>query len=308
MLCECIDSILALSLQPGEREIIVVDDGSDVSPMNSLMQYGDNIIYIRQKNSGVSVARNTGLNMAKGDYIQLIDGDDYLLPKAYEQCLDLIRKLPETDMVLFDFTSQEGQKQAAATSPLHKLKKESGIDYMLHHNIKGSSCCYLFHHAIRGELLFTPGIQYGEDEEFTAQLMLNANWLIPTKEKAYYYRERKASAIHQNSQQKIDKRLQDTRTVLAHLQETCRQLSGNEQQALKRRIAQLTMDYIYNTILLTRSEEKLNQTLDDLHNDNLFPLPNLAYSTKYNWFRRMTQTRNGRFILLHLLPLLKKER
>ena len=44
MLCECIDSILALSLTPEEREIIVVDDGSEVSPMNGLMHYGDDII------------------------------------------------------------------------------------------------------------------------------------------------------------------------------------------------------------------------------------------------------------------------
>ena len=48
MLCECIDSILALTMQPCEREIIVVDDGSDNSPMNDLMKYGDDIIYIRQ--------------------------------------------------------------------------------------------------------------------------------------------------------------------------------------------------------------------------------------------------------------------
>ena len=46
MLCECIDSILALSLQPTEREIIVIDDGSDTSPMNGLMHYGDDIVYM----------------------------------------------------------------------------------------------------------------------------------------------------------------------------------------------------------------------------------------------------------------------
>ena len=52
MLCKCIDSILALSLNSDEREIIVVDDGSEVSPMNGLMHYGDEIIYVRQKNQG----------------------------------------------------------------------------------------------------------------------------------------------------------------------------------------------------------------------------------------------------------------
>ena len=49
MLCECIDSILKLSLQPDEREIIVVDDGSEVSPMNDLLKYGDDIIYVRRR-------------------------------------------------------------------------------------------------------------------------------------------------------------------------------------------------------------------------------------------------------------------
>lgn len=65
MLCACIDSILRLSLRSEEREIIVVDDGSDVSPINNLLRYGDEIIYVRQKNGGVSTARNTGMGMAK---------------------------------------------------------------------------------------------------------------------------------------------------------------------------------------------------------------------------------------------------
>ena len=38
MLCECIDSILRLSLRSFEREIIVIDDGSDMSPINDLMK------------------------------------------------------------------------------------------------------------------------------------------------------------------------------------------------------------------------------------------------------------------------------
>ena len=49
MLCECIDSILALSLRSIEREVIVIDDGSRVSPMNGLMQYGDEIIYVQSE-------------------------------------------------------------------------------------------------------------------------------------------------------------------------------------------------------------------------------------------------------------------
>ena len=57
MLCQCIDSIMALSLRPSEREIIVIDDGSDVSPIEALRKYDNDIMYVRQSNQGLSAAR-----------------------------------------------------------------------------------------------------------------------------------------------------------------------------------------------------------------------------------------------------------
>ena len=70
MLCECIDSILALSLNSSEREIIVVDDGSDESPLSGLDKYLGEIVYIRQHHQGLSQARNRGIQAATGRYNQ----------------------------------------------------------------------------------------------------------------------------------------------------------------------------------------------------------------------------------------------
>ena len=162
MLCECIDSILALSLSAEEREIIVIDDGSDVSPMNELMKYGDDIIYVRQKNGGVSVARNAGLHMAKGTYIQFVDGDDQLILTPYEQCLDIVRRQPQAEIILFDFTHQLHEK----ANPRGNISPKSGAELMKNHNIRGSVWSCLFRQSVRGKLEFTPGIEYGEDEEF----------------------------------------------------------------------------------------------------------------------------------------------
>ena len=92
MLCECINSIMALSLKPEEREILIIDDGSDVSPMNGLMQYGDEIIYVRQPNGGLSAARNKGIETATGQFLQFVDADDHLITTAYDHCLDIDRK------------------------------------------------------------------------------------------------------------------------------------------------------------------------------------------------------------------------
>lgn len=304
MLCECIDSILKLNLETAEREIIVVDDGSDVSPMNDLLKYGDDIIYVRQKNGGVSVARNTAMDMAKGQYIQLVDGDDYLLKNPYEYCLDLIRNCSNVDVVMFDFTHKSDKAPVAFNPPIIK----NGPELLRTENIRGAACCCLFRQAVRGKLAFTPGIAYGEDEEFTPQLLIRAESVYITDAQAYFYRERTTSAVHQTDEASIQKRLSDTKEVILHLSRLADISPQSDKIALQRRVAQLTMDYLYNTILLTRSKEKLDETIDDLRKNNLFPLPNHPYSTKYTWFRRLSNSALGRKILLTTLPIMKKER
>ena len=101
----CLKSILQLSLNPREREIIIIDDGSDLSPLNDLIDEQDSFIYVRQRNQGLSMARNRGLQIASGQYIQFVDGDDYLLQTAYEHCLDLVR-YHNPDIVYFNFTNK----------------------------------------------------------------------------------------------------------------------------------------------------------------------------------------------------------
>ena len=91
MLRACIESIRALSLRPYEREIIVVDDGSAVSPLAQQTDRMDDIIYVRQRNGGLSSARNLGIRASSGQYLQFIDADDTLLTAPYEHCLDIVR-------------------------------------------------------------------------------------------------------------------------------------------------------------------------------------------------------------------------
>ena len=302
MLCECIDSILALSLRPFEREIIIVDDGSNVSPMNGLMQYGDEIIYIRQKNSGLSVARNNGIEMARGEYLQFVDSDDHLIQVPYEHCLDLIRLNVGIDMVMFDFTSTATKETSYKDSEVI-----TGSEYMLKNNIHATAWGYLFKRATLSELRFTPGIWH-EDEEFTPQLLIRAEHVCTTDAKAYYYYKHKGSITTHNDDESKTKRFNDIRGVLDRLQYLCDRVPQSDRVALQRRVAQLTMDYIYQVIIQQRSQKALNACINELNSKGLFPLPDRDYSQKYIWFRKMTNSRLGRTILLNTLPLLKKER
>ena len=304
MLCQCIDNILRLSLLPFEREIIIVDDGSAQSPKDDLLHYSDEIVYIRQENGGVSVARNTGLNIANGKYIQIIDADDYLIPSLYEHCLDIIRNNDDVDIVMFDFTNNT----IHMTNMHGRPQRKTGTDILCNENIRGAICCCLFREAVRGHIQFTAGIAYGEDEEFTPQLLIRAKNVYTTKVQAYYYRERSTSATHQADDASITKRLKDTKEVICHLNSLASISPQNEKQGIERRVAQLTMDYICNTIMLTRSKERLKATLKELRQEGLFPLPDRSYTKKYQLFRHMTNSRLGISFLVNVLPLIRKER
>lgn len=302
MLLECIESILALSLRPFEREIILIDDGSDISPINDIADYLDDIIYVRQKNGGLSEARNTGIRMATGRYIQFVDGDDKLIQAGYEHCLDIVRYQEMPDMVLFDF-SDKVPNQMTFT----EVKPVCGTEYMQHNNIHPSSCGYIVKRTTLGELRFTPGI-YHEDEEFTPLLLLRAETIYPTLATAYMYRRRTNSIISDTTKRKILKRLNDKKAVIMRLNEMTDRLPHNDRIAIQRRVAQLTMDYIYNIITETHSRQYLDKQLEELHSKGLFPLPDKDYTKKYKWFRRMTSSSFGLNILMRTLPLLKRER
>ena len=301
ILCECIDSILTLSLQPQKREVIVIDDGSESSPMNDLMKYGDDIIYVRQQNQGLSGARNTGIQMATGEYLQFVDGDDMLAKAPYEHCLDIIRK-NHPEMVIFDFTKSSPKNNSYKDSPL-----QNGSDYMRHQNIRGTACGYLLRRSILGDLRFTPGI-YHEDEEFTPQLILRAETICVTNAEAYLYRVRPNSIITDQHIRKKIKKINDMKGVLLRLNTIADRLPTNDKTAMQRRVAQLTMDYLYNIIQQMKSRHYLERKIEELREIGLFPLPDRDYTTKYKWFRHLTNSSKGISLLMRIIPLTKKER
>ena len=128
---ECLKSILQLSLNAKEREIILVDDGSDICAINGLTEYLQDIIYLRQPNQGASVARNYGMMIAKGRFIQFVDGDDYLVQTAYEHCLDIVR-YHQPDIVTFNYV----KNRQTDTPPYELPTPISGTAYMSNHNLQ----------------------------------------------------------------------------------------------------------------------------------------------------------------------------
>lgn len=103
---KCLDSVLNQTME--DIEIICVNDGSkdgSLSILNDYAKKDERIIIHNQQNAGVSVARNNGLKLARGDYYMFIDSDDWLEPETCE--VALARMLAyRADCLMFSYVKE----------------------------------------------------------------------------------------------------------------------------------------------------------------------------------------------------------
>ncbi len=89
---EAIRSVLTQTFL--SQEIIVVDDGSVDNTRLSVEAFGDRVTYVGQKQGGAAAARNTGIRVARGEFIAFLDADDVWLPQKLERQLAVMLANP----------------------------------------------------------------------------------------------------------------------------------------------------------------------------------------------------------------------
>jgi len=93
---QAVDSVLAQTYR--NTEIVVVDDGSHDTSEKVIAGYGERVRLIKQKNQGVSAARNTGVRETQGELLAFLDADDFWEPSKLEY--QVRRYLEDNDLGL----------------------------------------------------------------------------------------------------------------------------------------------------------------------------------------------------------------
>ena len=121
---ECLSSVSRQTLR--DIEIICIDDESTDGSRQILNRYAGNdkrFVILDQPHSNAGVARNKGLEVARGEYLAFLDADDYFEQDALEKVYLNTKKDPETDIVIFEANYNHEKKQTLSYSELGIMKK-----------------------------------------------------------------------------------------------------------------------------------------------------------------------------------------
>lgn len=190
----CVRSLINQTYQ--NIEIILVDDGSTDNSGNiadKLANQDTRIKCIHQKNGGLSAARNTGLNVAKGNYYSFIDGDDYIksetIEKLYLNAVKYHAEIAVCNMIRF----YEDNSTEAFYKPCNHVEVLDQDDRFKTLN-QPSVCNKLFKKGLFNDVKFPVG-KYYEDTYVYHILCYRASRIVLTGYDGYWYYSRKGSIL-----------------------------------------------------------------------------------------------------------------
>lgn len=180
-------------------EVIVVDDGS----CDDSLDKAQNILstspiayqLVHQRNKGVSGARNTGMEVARGKYILFVDDDDYISPNHISCLFNGVKNhdFAITKMIKVDLNGNHLTKDYSLAS---EMSCEDLIKLELNMEIPFSFCQLLYPADLikDNNLLFNTDAIYGEDTEFALKALIHGKTVVTSNENTYFYLQREDSA------------------------------------------------------------------------------------------------------------------
>ncbi|TPN89144.1 glycosyltransferase family 2 protein [Aquimarina algicola] len=260
-LSRCIKSICDQTYN--NIEIILVNDGSKDTSLSICKEYkanNDRIKVIDIPNGGVSNARNTGLAVAKGEYIQFIDSDDYVAANYIERLLSVLEKqnaqLAVCSIESFDSNGNMFDKWSVDHKEfdIENPNRDLFLELIQKFLLFGPVNKLYFRNIIEEhDIKFDTSLSYGEDLLFNFEYLKHVKKLALTNEVSYHY-------IHENTES-LSKKNYENKTELAKrihyvLLDFFTYLGFTDEISLKVLYSRL-FDYYYNMLFAICNNIKL---------------------------------------------------
>ena len=220
----CVDSLLHQDLPHDEYEIILINDGSTDNSYEIAKRLAgehDNIVLLTQENQGLSGARNTGLEHAKGKYIMFVDSDDSLLPNVIRNIFFMVEKY-SLDVCNFrhKYFDQNGK---VIECPLQKLNSQIVFDgrYAITHGAEIASVWRnVYSHCLldKYQLRFLDKI-YHQDVDFNLRMFAYADRMMFSDDLIYCYYYNDSAISRVTDSKKAIKHISDDFTIVRHIRD-----------------------------------------------------------------------------------------
>lgn len=254
---ECIDSLLKIPLD--DMEIIVVNDGTKDKSIELLSSYTDyRIKIVHRVNGGLSAARNTGLDNARGEYILFIDSDDFIINQ--EAIINMINIAEENkcDVIIGNgYRYLESGEKLPIRRPKQIFNKEiyTGKEYLekilFYNSFVQVVWVNLYRHDFlkNKKLKFKEGI-YHEDLQFTPRMLLKADTIGISKEYFYMYRQREGSIMTKKGQ------LKNSKDIFEIIDELYKEFERIDNKLIKQKLSELSAENLFSAVYRGMNEEE----------------------------------------------------
>lgn len=202
---QCVDSVLQQTYE--NIEVILVDDGSPDGCPKICDEYAGKdkrVRVLHQKNSGLSAARNSGIDVLTGDYVLFLDGDDFFDDR--EAIGRLVKRINSTkaDVLNYSYKKyyEDTEKKVLQFAnippmPIELKDKLAQLDYITKDfRYMASACNKLICASVLSEYMRFEKGKLSEDVEWCARLLCHAKTFDFICENFYCYRQRSASITH----------------------------------------------------------------------------------------------------------------
>lgn len=186
----CIQSVLRQTYT--NWELILIDDGSTDKSGRIAEEYGfadERITVFHQKNLGVSLARNQGIDEATGNYVVFLDADDELIEDCLAKTVNIAEET-NADVV----AGRSCENQELFQDRIIWTGAEALENSLKDHLFTYSACAKLIRREFIGKTRVTPDIRINEDSYFVFQLLCKQNVFVLTNDVIYFYRANSESS------------------------------------------------------------------------------------------------------------------